>query len=760
MLTVLALAVLAWFFYGFSKQIQLRLKHISEDVQALRARIDVLEGLVLTNAKPVVPPTDAATAAAAEVSGQVEPSPASLLSPVVAQPPAMAEVTPSRPVAPTPPAQQPTRRKTCEETETLETRIGSRWLLYVGVVAIVIGVSYFVKLAFDNEWIDEVARVTIGAFAGTLLLYAGARFRRAGFPLYGQMITGGGIAILYVSIYSAFNFYSLISHPAAFALMCSVTVAAAWLASQQQSQGLALMAVGGGFATPWLMATGRDAQIALFTYDVILVAGTMYLAHRREWPGLNLISYSGTVLTVVGWAARFYTSEKFLITEIILTVFCGMFLFILRENRRAVGPLAVLVQLVLWTAPILYYLASLAILYEHSIPMLVYLILLTLAGAVIARQIDSSLIRLIAWLAVEAPLAVWLNEHRSPGWFVAGLAVVAGVYALTLVGQLEVVQRKGQRLDATGLVLLHLNGLVTYGLAYWLIDSVESAATAPAAFLFASWHGALALGLARRDRQDALHLAAIALTLIAIAVALAFDGAWVTVAWAAEGAAVVWLGLRERRVWLRAAGLMLLTVAAVRLLELQFSQPPIGQGVLLNQRAACSIFVVGLMYVLARLYRLSIDRAAATPPRSEPPNATTRALLLVAANLLTLSWLTGEITSFWQLRELVGRASALSRSGHLVREVMLSITWSAYATLLILVGLRRQYAPIRYFAIVVFAITILKVFTVDLAALERIYRVLSIVGLGVLLLMSSYLYQRTRVVRRGLAEGGSGLVTR
>jgi uncharacterized membrane protein len=73
---------------------------------------------------------------------------------------------------------------------------------------------------------------------------------------------------------------------------------------------------------------------------------------------------------------------------------------------------------------------------------------------------------------------------------------------------------------------------------------------------------------------------------------------------------------------------------------------------------------------------------------------------------------------------------------------MLSITWAVYATLLIIVGLRRKYAPIRYFAIAVFAITILKVFAIDLAELDRLYRVLSVVGLGVALLLTSYLYQK------------------
>jgi uncharacterized membrane protein len=73
---------------------------------------------------------------------------------------------------------------------------------------------------------------------------------------------------------------------------------------------------------------------------------------------------------------------------------------------------------------------------------------------------------------------------------------------------------------------------------------------------------------------------------------------------------------------------------------------------------------------------------------------------------------------------------------------MLSITWAVYATILVIVGLFRKYAPIRYFAMTVFAVTIVKVFAIDLAELDRIYRVLSIIGLGVTLLLTSYLYQR------------------
>lgn len=65
---------------------------------------------------------------------------------------------------------------------------------------------------------------------------------------------------------------------------------AAWLAGRERSQGLAFLAVGGGFLTPFLIGGETGSQTALLGYDAILVAGIAYLAHRRDWPLLNLIS--------------------------------------------------------------------------------------------------------------------------------------------------------------------------------------------------------------------------------------------------------------------------------------------------------------------------------------------------------------------------------------------------------------------------------------------------------------------------------------
>jgi Predicted membrane protein (DUF2339) len=84
----------------------------------------------------------------------------------------------------------------------------------------------------------------------------------------------------------------------------------------------------------------------------------------------------------------------------------------------------------------------------------------------------------------------------------------------------------------------------------------------------------------------------------------------------------------------------------------------------------------------------------------------------------------------------------VEHNAELSRELTLSLLWAVYAVGMVFAGIKRHYRPIRYFAIVLFALTILKVFTVDLATLDRVSKMLSVMGLGVFLLLASYLYQR------------------
>ncbi|HEY3885375.1 MAG TPA: DUF2339 domain-containing protein [Vicinamibacterales bacterium] len=612
-----------------------------------------------------------------------------------------------------------TVRAPATDPPSLETQIGARWLLYAGVVAIVIGVAYFEKLAFDNAWIGQTARIIQGEVLGLSLLYAGHRFIRAGYGVYGQMICGGGAAILYVSTYASFNFYHLIGRASAFTIMCAITVAAAWLADKHRSQGLAILAVGSGFVTPFLLPATADAEVALFGYDAILIAGTVALARRRAWPVLNLVGYALTVMTAVAWSATFYRPSKYLRTELFFTLFCAMFLFILRESRRRDRRVQVL-SWPLWSAPALYYVASLAVLSTTATGMLVWIIGI---GFIAAAAIGAGHRRsgLVIWIAAIWPLLLWSDVHAGH-WIATGMATIWGIYALALIAHLKT--STGRVLERSEVALLHLNPLATFNAVYLLIVPVERAHLGAIAAAFAVAQAMFAAALWRPSRDQARHFLAVGFTLAAVAIALQFGGTWITIAWAAEGAAVAAVGLREEREWLRGCGLLLFAAAMVRTLGLLASDALTGTPDLLNRRLACAAVVIALAYALAWLHhrrRATVDYGF------------DMVLLIVGAQLVFFGLLTSEIYSYWG-----GPGAGLTR------EMALSVVWAVYATALTLVGLRTRYAPVRYFAIAVFALTIVKVAFVDLAALNTISRVLSVIGLGVALLLTSYLYNRFR----------------
>ena len=588
-----------------------------------------------------------------------------------------------------------------------------------------IGVAYFEKLAIDNNWIGETARVLQGGVFGALLVAAGGWFARRGYRTYGQMITGGGVAVMYVSVYAAFNYYRLIDRPPAFMLLVAISALGAWLADRHNSQGLAVFAVGGGFITPFLLPGHTDPQLALFTYDAILVAATVYLAGRRSWPLLHLVSYLFTLVTIAAWADRFYRPldyPHYLRTEFFFTLFAVMFVAIAMRCRRDQGPAARFAAMLLWTAPAVYYLASLVVLGPHAVALLVWLIAVMLIGAVLSVRV-APWMGLAIWAAVAVPLLGWTQAYGGPQWLTPGLAAIAGIYVIALAAQLQIASG-AERASLAELPWVHANGLAAFAAAYLLLEDTHVAVTGPLAAAFAAWHGALAAFLLARSRDYALHFAAVAFSLFTVAVALQFDGPAVTVAWAAEGAAIVALGLHERRDWLRLAGSGLFAVAVARALELLTTSPPANYTVLLNVRAASTAFVIALAYLIAWLHRRYADRGG---------NTLGIGTGLLVAQFLTVALLTHEIRGFFAVRRIPFRG-----------ELMTSVTWGAYATGLIVAGLYRRYAPIRYFGIALFGITILKVFFGDLAQLQQIHRVLSFIGLGLLLLLTSYLYQRTR----------------
>ncbi len=227
-----------------------------------------------------------------------------------------------------------------------------------------------------------------------------------------------------------------------------------------------------------------------------------------------------------------------------------------------------------------------------------------------------SIARLVFWVAVAVPLLAWTDAHTGRLWLTDGLVSITAVYAIFLLAHLEWMRRHEDQLSPAAIVLFHLNGLWAFGGAYLFINAVDAAAAAPVAAAFAIWNGLLAFTLWERQREHAVHAAALGFTLLMVAMTLKFDGASMIVGWAAEGAVIAALGLRERREWLRTGGLALFTLAIAWLIVLLFTSPPVDMVVLLNRRTACGAFVIALTYWLARAAPRSASLSGERGPRN------------------------------------------------------------------------------------------------------------------------------------------------
>jgi len=663
---------------------------LGRELDALRRRMERLEGR-LSTAEPVAP-------------GEAARVP----------PPAAPALVGFRPV--------PGHGAAASRDLDLEERIGGRWLQHAGLIVLLLGIAFFLRYAFEREWLSPAIRVGLGVAAGIGMAWGGVRLA-ARYRNYGLLLAGGGIAALYLSFYAGLNLYALFGPQAAFALLVTVTIAAAALADRSDSQAIALMAVCGGFATPFLVGGTTDQQVTLFSYVALLIAATTYLAHRRRWRWLNVASLALTMITVAAWAAAYYTDAKYVRTELFLTLFCAMFVDILRRSWSTSPEDAPFVASLLF-APVVYHAWSVVALAPHGLAFLIYLIAFTALAVMLGVSSGSTLVRAVAFLAMAVPLGAWIQAHHWRGWVSTSVVAIAGIYAIHLAAQLRAAATD-EEFDERDVALLHANGVGVYVALYQvLVDTLSVAQLAGVAVLLAGLNAAVWWLLRTSAPIRALHWLGVAFTLVAAAVWLQFGGPWAVAIWATEGAVVFWMALRSESRWLRAGAWLLLGMATFRWALPDIQQTTTAYEVLLNARALTGLYLIAVFYLAAW-----------------KGGGQERAVMMVAASALTVIVISTEIVSFWQIR--IDSADA-----YVAREMMLSASWVTYAAVLVVLGMRRKYAPIRYFAIVLFGIALLKVFLVDLETLGGVYRIAGFMVVGLVLLVVSFLYQRNAAAAR------------
>jgi uncharacterized membrane protein len=224
--------------------------------------------------------------------------------PVIITPPPMAAPgpMPEQPVETAPPPPPPPRRPSfLERNPDLEKFIGENLINKIGIAILVLGLGLLLRYAIGRGYIGETAQTLIGIASGGVLLFLAHRMRDS-FRAFSSVLVGGGLAVLYFSIAIAFQQYHIIGQTAAFAVMVGISALGVLLTLAYDRRELAVIALLGGFATPFMVSTGEGNYKVLFTYLLILNAGMLALANFKKWPIINILAFALTWLLFVVWS--------------------------------------------------------------------------------------------------------------------------------------------------------------------------------------------------------------------------------------------------------------------------------------------------------------------------------------------------------------------------------------------------------------------------------------------------------------------------
>ncbi len=207
------------------------------------------------------------------------------------------------------PLEEPTKlyedfpSNTVPKQELTDEEVGGRLLGKIGVFAVLVGVAFFIKYAFDNNWVGPVGRVMIGVIIGALAIVLGERLRNR-YENYSDVLMGGGLGILYLSTYAAFIFYNLIGAPMAYLLLMCITGLSVILSIVYNAKPLAIVGLICGFLVPVLVSVTTPSYAELLTYVLILDIGVVMVSYVYKWISLNHIAFIGTMGSFIVSAAQ------------------------------------------------------------------------------------------------------------------------------------------------------------------------------------------------------------------------------------------------------------------------------------------------------------------------------------------------------------------------------------------------------------------------------------------------------------------------
>lgn len=216
--------------------------------------------------------------------------------------------------------------------ESLESRLGARWAVWVGGIALALGGVFMVKYSIDAGLLSPAVRLLMAAIFGLLLMGIGELVRRRAVPLVADtfqnamipgILTAAGAVTLFGVCYAAHGIYGFIGPAAAFALLALVSLATVGL-SLLHGQALAGLGLLASLVTPALVSSESPSPWSLFGFLAIAWSATLLAARIRRWAIVPSLANIGLCLWALAYIASATPFETLPVTLVMLVMIAGV----------------------------------------------------------------------------------------------------------------------------------------------------------------------------------------------------------------------------------------------------------------------------------------------------------------------------------------------------------------------------------------------------------------------------------------------------
>ncbi|WP_192823099.1 DUF2339 domain-containing protein [Rufibacter sp. LB8] len=801
LLLLVLVVVVLWFGSRISNQLlanRADLRHMQEDLVRLREQLDKV---------PVRPAQDAATLAAqrdARVAQKIAteeipapPKPAAAPTPIpTPTPPPVATPVFELPKPKPSPVPEPVPSiaafrgikeepvQTGPEPEKSpsffsqkldwEKFIGENLINKLGIAILVLGIGFFVKYAIDQDWINEIGRVAIGLLAGGALMGV-AHYLRKNYAAFSSVLVGGGLAVLYFTIAIAFHEYQIFSQTVAFLIMVVITGFTIFLSIAYDRIELAVLALIGGFGSPFMVSTGEGNYVVLFVFILVLNVGILVLAYFKKWPLLNFIAYVFTIILFGGWLySRVldapnppYLGALLFATLFYLVFFLMTILYNVKERQRFTAPEI----LMLLSNTFLYYAAGMYVLqhvaegaYQGMFTIalgvfnfgfayalyrsdrvdknLVYLLIglvLTFLSLSAPVQLEGNYITLF-W-ALEAVLLLWLSQKSGIQLLKFASMLVLSLMMVSLI--MDWMEYTITREALTpALNKLFVTGVVAVAslAGTWYLLGRESAQEAePTSF--------------QKTYRTIVGIVLVALLYLVLLLELQHQ---LDHSALSENTQTLLLGfyrfayllgllLWSRRLTDLGYHNVLLALSLAAVLQYAFHLNPaatfLRDSYLFDRTETFGAFATHYLPLLALLGVLAVVVSQVQQRFGWGGKMGTVTLWLVSAALVFLA--SAELEHTWLLKSQPLEKD-LYRSLRHIRNIGFPILWGLSSFVLMLLGMSKKLKTLRIISLTLFFLTLLKLFIFDIRDMSEGGKIAAFICLGVLLLVISFMYQKLK----------------